>query len=265
MSCIMKKTRALFISFFIIAAVFSVFQGRGHGYIITADQMIHSMVANFSRFKTLIITQSRAPDENRATDEQTESAKERIWIKAPGYYHRENMTDRGTQDRPIDQIYYQLLIANSERRVKRILSEMGIDLKKTALTRIDGKIAYRIGSEGVHDTKLVIDKEKFLPLLITYNPHGVSDRPFLTVCFKDFRPLEKGWYPFEILYIEDGQTVERLIIHEVQVNQPIDQSFFLGKRTQQTAHPTGKPEKPGPPSENERLRQIIKTFEKKYR
>ncbi|MFC1821682.1 hypothetical protein ACFL9T_03180 [Thermodesulfobacteriota bacterium] len=261
----MKKTRPLFISLFIITAVFSVFQGRGHGYIMPADQMIHSMVANFSHFKTLIITQSRVPDENQATDEQAEGTKERIWIKAPGYYHKENITNAGgTQERSIDQIYRQLLIANSERRVKRILLEMGIDLKKTALTRIDGKAAYRIGSEGVHDTKLVIDKEKFLPLLITYNPYGVSDGRFLTVRFKDFRPLEKGWYPFEILYVEDGQTVGRLIIHEIQVNQPIEQSLFLGKRTQ-PAHPTAKPEKQAHPPENERLRQIIKTFEKKYR
>ena len=82
--------------------------------------------------------------------------------------------------------------------------------------------------------------------------------------FKDYRPLGKGWYPFEILLITEGRTVGRFHIQDIQVNQPIDQSLFLGQRNPQAAPPE-KPEKQGNPPENERLRKIIRTFEKKYR
>jgi len=230
-----------------------------HGYIMPAEQLIEFMTKNFSKVKTVVVTHSTLKE-----DQGTEKVfKEQIRMKAPDLFQMkplDNVEDRGTFP---DMSYRQLLIANSASRIEEVLTMMGIDLHTVSLTRIDGIIAYRIGEKGPEGPQLLIEKERFLPLLLVYRPPGDPSGEMITVRFDDYREVDKGWYPFEITYSPGGDGREEYSALDVQANVPLDslpQQPFKVESSQNRA-----PEKGAPDVEEERLKKIIKAFEGKYR
>ena len=97
-----------------------------------------------------------------------------------------------------DIFYRQLFMANDREKIERILQPIGIDLTKTSLTRFNGAIAYRIGGKEPDSPKLIIEKKRFLPLLLIYRIPDKDDTEVITVKFEDYQKKDKGWYPFEI-------------------------------------------------------------------
>ena len=53
-----NRYRCVFISLLLILGVTFLTSGRGMGYIMPAEQIIDFMAKNFSKFKTLVFTQS---------------------------------------------------------------------------------------------------------------------------------------------------------------------------------------------------------------
>ena len=85
----------------------------------------------------------------------------------------------------------------------------------------------------------------------------------MTVRFDDYRELPFGWYPYEITYSLDQRILERYLVVDLQVNRPIEPSFFT--------RPLERPEKAAEPedtravSEEDRLEEVIRLLEEKYR
>jgi hypothetical protein len=235
---------------------------RGHGYIMPAEQLIGLMAGNFSKFNTVVLIQS-TQQEIQSDGGVERTFEEKIWMKSPSFSHSEVL------DKNVDRVmepaiaYRQLLIANSGQRLMQLLAKMGINLQSVAFTRIDGVIAYRIGDREPDSPKLIIEKEKFLPLLLKYRLPDDYFREKITVRFKDYRKLDEGWFPFEITYLDGKKIREIYIINTFHANLPIDPSLFDASRTK--TQPEEAPEKKQPSPEEERLKQIIKTFEEKYR
>ena len=71
--------------------------------------------------------------------------------------------------------FRRLLISNSGTGLERLLSGMGINLKKVSFTRIEGIIAYRIGDKTPDSPKLLLEKETFLPS--SFNVQTFSENP----------------------------------------------------------------------------------------
>ena len=158
--------------------------------------------------------------------------------------------------------YRQLLIANQTQRIGQILSGMGINLELVGFTRIDGVIAYRIGDKAPESPKILIEKERFLPLLIIYRSIENLTHNVIRVRFNDYRKLQEGWYPFEITYSLGQKFRETYSIQSLQANEPIDIQIFYSAEGE--PYPSGVPEKKQEDPDEERLKKIIKTFEKKY-
>ena len=143
--------------------------------------------------------------------------------------------------------------------------QMGIDLEIVAFTRIDGAIAYRIGLKGPDEPKLLIEKKRFVPLLLVYRLPGPLPAKMVTVRFKDYRKQDEAWYPFEIDLSAGDSVREQYKILTFQSNIPVDASLlgpFLVRPGMDDS--TGKGPAGVENPEDERLKRIIKTFEEKY-
>ena len=245
--------------------------GKGQAYILPAEQVVGLMAANFSKFETLKITQSTLLLNPRS--QETEMAlEEEIWLKSPSFFRSElaGQTDgQGTMGddlgsgRPgADMAFRRLFLANDGGMIMAFLSEMGIDLASVALTRFDGIIAYRVGDKDPESPKLLIEKERFLPLFLSYRVLADSGLRMVNVRFYDYRKLELGWYPYEIAYYFGDEISERYIVLDLRVNVSIDQPLseipIEGLRFVET------PEQREDTPEKARVRELINIFKDKY-
>ena len=264
------KLEVYCIVFFVFATLAFMVKPTCHGYIMPAEQLIEFMAKNFSKFNSLVIIQSVSEDVQRSDEEHLvyyEDAedvfKEQIWMKSPNLFRSEVLGDDVERGEIPDMVYRQLLIANTQERLEQILSGMGINLQSVAFTRIDGGIAYRIGDKGPYSPKLIIEKERFLPLLIIYGSSENFDEGPITVWFKEYRELEQGWYPLEITYSVGDRAKETFEIQHMEVNIPIEPSLFETPSVK--TRPDEARDKKERSPEEKRLRKIIKAFEEKYR
>jgi len=247
--------------FLLVASLSLMPAERCQGYIMPAEQIIAFMAKNFSKFQTLVIIQSTQQEDERY-EVGEESFMEKIWMKSPDLFRAE------VPDHPMgrlmepDMVYRQLLIANSGQRLMELLSRMGINLHSVAFTRIDDIIAYRIGDKEPERPKILIEKDRFLPLLLIYRSSKHSVPETITVHFKDYRKMDQGWYPFEITYSDGRELREDYTIHTLQANVPIDPALFVMPKIR--SGPDQATEQVQISTEEERLRQIIQKFEEKY-
>jgi hypothetical protein len=252
-----RKAQGVIILFFISAVLFTHTVCRG--YILPSEQLIQFMVKKCSQFKTLVITQvTEVKIEEHEGEGMAYTSK--IWMKSPNLYRDEILEKSGKEPEKREHSYLQLFMAKDEQRLRRFLLSMGIELTQVAFTRIDGVVAYRIGSKDPWHPKIVIEKERFLPLLITYLQPGQTPDGITTIRFSDYRKVDEGWFPYEIIRMADGKPLERQVVQSLQANTVIDPAIFeKGGQTfvLESAGEDG-------PSEDDRLRRVIRSFEKKY-
>jgi len=241
------------IGFFIYFTL--ILNGRCHGYVMPAEQLLDFMADNFSNYNTVIIVQSTL-----LTDQYNEKVfKEQIQLKSPNLFNLKVLDNIADRTELPNMAYRQLLIANSRPRLEQLLSMMGIDLKSVSFTRIEGIIAYRIGEKEDDSPKLLIEKERFLPILLTYRPNVDMPEDLVTVRFQDYRKEDKGWFPFEIIYSVGNEVREEYTIQTLQTNMPVSSSLLQTFRI--SSLPERAPEEWPSNIEEERLQENIETFE----
>jgi hypothetical protein len=266
----------------LFASVALVIPPRASAYIMPAEEILGLMMANFSKFKTVVITQTThlfSP-----SDQEPETVfRERLWIKSPGYlrgefvgpvegeasesrpaYSRGEAENREARSRLSSEISFRrLLMANDGRSIMMLLSEMGVNLESVSFTRFNRIIAYRIGDKDPESPMLLIEKERFLPLLFTYRIVKEAGHTIVTVRFDDYRKLTQGWYPYEISYVAGKEVGARYGILDLQINVPVETSEYK-TGGEETVSPQG-PGSEQEPLEEERLREIIRLLKEKYR
>jgi hypothetical protein len=253
---------------FSIGVSMPFFLGLGHpgqslGYVLPAEQLVQLMAENAVKFKTLVITQlTQREKDSSPGGREIEVFREQIWLQAPARYRSKVLNeDRDRQAAP-NVAFRRLLLANSPETFVQLLLEMGINLDQVAYTRVDGIVAYRIGNAETGTPKLVIEKERFLPLQLTYRAIGDHAGALVDVRFKDYREVDHGWYPFEITYSSDRWPKETYTLLTILPNGPFDPSVFSAPISDLSKGKTS--EKDEGLSDEERLKQIIQKFEEKY-
>jgi len=246
----------------LIVGLSVAFPERSHAYIMPSEQLIKFLATHFSKFETLIIEQLTLQESGGEGGRQ-EVFREIIWVKSPNLFHSRVVSSNiEGRERSVDVSYRQVIIANTAKGLTDLLSGMGIGLDKVAFTRIDGIIAYRIGDRDPESPKILIEKARFIPLLLAYRSPPGPNGDMISIRFTDYRQLEQGWYPFEIKCSFGDTDRETYWVHTLQTNVPIDPSLFSSP--QREPSPGGHTEGGRSPSEEERLRQVIKKFEEKY-
>jgi hypothetical protein len=199
-----------------------ILNGRSYGYVMPAEQLLGFMADNFADIQTAVIVQSTLK-----TEQDNEKVfMEQVQLKSPNLFSIKVFDNTARGSRLPDMAYRQLLIANTSSRLQGILSMMGINLQAVSFTRIDGTIAYRIGKIEDNSPRLLIEKERFLPLLLIYKPGGEMSGDTVTVRFEDYRREDAGWLPFQITYSVNDEIREEYTIQSLQTNVPLNQSLL---------------------------------------
>ncbi len=244
----MNKLPGYVMGLCLFAVLFFMPSNRCQGYVLPAHQLIDYMIKNFSNFKTLVITQTTWQQEERY-EEGWESFQEKIWMESPNLYYVQSLNPSKERLMEPDTCYRSLLMANSNARVTALLTSMGINLNAVGLTRVAESAVYRIGGKDPDAPKILIEKERFLPLVLTYSFPGYSDAEPITVLFGDYRKIDKGWYPFEITYFDPRGFRENCMIDTLQANVPIDPTVFADRDTNVVPSQTPKQDVVSPKEE----------------
>jgi hypothetical protein len=209
---------SFFRKIFFVSCIVLMVNGNCYGYIMPAEQLLDYMADNFSNFKTMIIVQSTL----QTGPESEKILMEQIQLKSPDLFELKSLDRMAGRTGLPYMAYRQLLMANTSTRLEQLLSMMGINLEAVSLTRVDGVIAYQIGLKGDQIPKLLIEKERFLPLQLVYRMAGDTSEEIVTVRFQDYRKEGKGWIPYQINYSVDNRIREEYSIQNLQINEPID-------------------------------------------
>jgi len=245
---------------------------KASAFIMPAEQVLYLMGTNFSRFKTLVITQSTHL-KNRHGEEAEMSLNEEVWLKTPGFYDSELIHspeapdgEAGTiMDREPggDMTFRRLLMAEDLDTRMSFLTDVGIDINFFSLTRFEGIIAYQLGSKGPSSPKLVVDKETFLPVFFCYRSQRESDQGIVTVHFGDYRQLGKGWYPFDIVYTGSEGIIEHQVVLDIKMNTSIDRPLSEIVIKSPLSYETINGPRKTPEDKN--LKEIIEFLKKRYK
>lgn len=208
-----------------VLLVFLLFFANGrvsHGYVMPTEQLLDLMSANFSPFRSLSIVQSTL----QRTGEGERVFMEQINMRSPDRFSIRPLDRLGERKHTPDMSYRQLLMANSTWDLEQLLINMGINIEKTALTRYNGTIAYRIGDDCPACPKLIIQRHRFLPVLLEYKDPDGPECTLTRVQFRDYRDDDRGRYPYEIIFSVDDTITENHSIQTFQANTQVDASIL---------------------------------------
>ena len=247
---------------FSLMFLFIFIHASGWAYIIPSEQLLEFMVNNFSGINTMVIIQATIQETSDQDQRPPQQFKEQLWLRSPGSFESRVLDQDQPRPGPLDLSYRRLIMAGTRSGLELYLQGLGIELDQAALTRLEGTIAFQIGAPAPASPKLLIEKERFLPLLITYRSRHRPGK-MVEVRFTDYRKLERGWYPFKIIYSIDQEMKESSTIQSYEVNVPVNPALF--ERKSESPVPPAKEQSGSRQTDQDRLKEIIRTFEEKYR
>jgi len=267
-----RRYITIFITLPLVFLVAVLIPGKTPAYVMPAEQLLYLMGANFSRFKTLVITQSTQLKSLQGREIEV-ILNEKIWLKAPDLYYAEliSMPEDQTAGRGMikgrgpggDMPFRRLLLADDLDARMSLLADMGVDIESVTFTRFEGIIAYQLGGEDPESPKLLIEKDTFLPVFFCYRSKNDPAQRSVTVRFGDYQKLGKGWYPFEIVSSGREGVVEHYFILDLQINTVIDHPLSEIVIDGPLPHETMEVLQETP--EDRRLREMIELLKEKYK
>ena len=233
--------------------------GEACAYVIPLDQILEKVRKRFAGVNTLIIEQATHVIQSR-DPLQEKVFREKIWLKIPRYERTMEMAEPRLPNS--DAAYRWLLMASPKGEISAFLSQLGIQIWDLGYDRCEGVVAYRVGGRDPEGPKLLVDKERFFPLLLSYMLPGDPEGRLVTVRFRDYRRNDAGWYPYEIEYALEGAPIEAYHVLNLTANAPMQASFFEREIEPSVVSPQ-LPVTEGK-SEDQRLERIMRNLEKKY-
>lgn len=230
----------------------SGFTKDASGYVVPPEQLLEFMAENVAGFETLGITWECGKGEGEAGQEPITLD---IWFRSHEDYsvhHREGPEREGSAD---PGAWFLELFCGKRHRSERFLMRQGVDLGASVYTRLDGTVAYRIGGEISGAPMLVLEKYRFIPLLLRCDP-GHGGGSIMEIRFKDYRRIGEGWFPHEIFYRGASGVTGSYTVLDVRPNEPAPRGFPPVEES--------KAGKTVPSGEKGRLERVIKAFEEKY-
>lgn len=212
----------------LVTGIFVTPSRDGHAYIMPAEQLLKLMAGRFARMHTVLLTQSTELLTSGEDEPDTIAFEEKVWIRSPGQYGSLAVSEMEGQEMSpediqslrldIDSRYRKLLVANTPNNLSAYLLEWGINQEMVSLTRLNGVIAWCIGQSPKEGPRLLVEKERFLPLLLSYETLFGQETRTVEVRFEDYRKTANRWFPFRIEYFLDGERVEKYEVLEANFN-----------------------------------------------
>jgi hypothetical protein len=225
--------RPLIVLFTLLIALV-MYWGDATAYVLPAEQILKLMAKNFREFRSLAIVQTTEIVDLR-NESILRTTRERLWLRSPGLFRVESVSpvqseydeDADATNGPLHPclVGHRLLLANDPGDLLDLLWAMGIDTDLTSYAKSDGVIAYCIGDPAPERPKLLVEKERFVPILLTLDGEGLGARGKDKMRFEDYKQLENGWYPYKVECMLKGIYLERSHVLEIRLSEPISGSL----------------------------------------
>ena len=230
---IVKKSKYAGVVLLLVVFFYSF---NSFAYIIPANQIIELMTDRYSSVKTLKIKQINHIVETG--QEPKNSVENIIYAVSPdlhrseifGPMHKSIRINNGKISLSIVNgiinysegksilPYYFIFMDQDNQRILNYLEDLGINTKKTTLTRHEGEISYLIGDRNDASPKLIVAKSSFLPLLL-------KDNSSLFI-FSDYKDtMENNFYPHKVIHLHNGIKKE-YTVRDISINLPLDLYLF---------------------------------------
>ena len=266
----MKTLKVLF--FFGLFSWIAV--GNVSAYVPPLEKILEEVRQKFVHFHSLIIDQ--ATHVISAREPLTETVyRDTVYLKTPHYARTiplnvsspENGVPTEKPGQSIrqpntDALFRWILMSQPKGGLAEWLTRLGIQVWEVAYDRCDGIVSYRIGLKHPQSPKILIDKERYFPLQLSYVRPGDPENRLVTVRFSDYRKHDSGWYPHVITYaVHQGDEAEYHLLN-LKANTPIEAQFFLENPISSSPWPQTERTHKNP--DDARMDAIMKSLEKKY-
>ncbi|MFO7785863.1 MAG: hypothetical protein ACQET7_01910 [Thermodesulfobacteriota bacterium] len=223
------------------------------GYVVPPEQLLKFMAENVVGFETLGIAWEQSTGE-----EETGEAPVlvEVWFRSYDDYSARHREGPAWEGRTGPGAGFLELFCGKRHRTERFLAGKGVDLDTSAYTRLDTTVAYRIGRDMPDDPVILLEKSRFIPLLLRFEPEHGRGREILEIRFQDYRRVGDGWFPHEILYRAASGVTGSYTVLDVRPNEPGPPRVPSVERSKGGEAVTG--------GESERLERVIRAFEERY-
>lgn len=194
------------------------------------------------------------------------TVEEIVWFRRPNLLRvlRDSGEVRGEDVAGLEAGYLGLFCGD-EKEAERLLIRLGVAGTRSSYTRHEGEVAYRIGSDSGGGPTLLLEKKRFLPLLLLFEPRDGKVGGFAKVRFRDYRKVGEGWFPFEILYDGPSGVTGAYTVRQVLFNRPPPERAPKRSSLDSVSPSEDKGASQGRgESESDRLKKVIRAFEQKY-
>lgn len=226
------------------------------GYVMPPEQILEYMAKHVLGFETL----GMVWDRHRGQDEHGGDGQvpKKVWFQPPDTI-RVEQGEKGHEGGgpPWLESGYLALFSGEVQEAERLLARLGVGLHHSAYDRVEGTVAYRIGAPPGEGPALLLEKQRFLPLLLVFEPPGARVGERSRVRFKDYRKIGDGWFPQEIVCRAASGVTRAYTVRNVSVNTPVP--------AWDRASPAGEaPEGDRDGKASKRLERVLRTFEEQY-
>jgi len=240
-------------AFFWLLAGLQGLHGNAEAYVVPPEQLLDFMAQHVTGFDTLSVTWERT-DGTRGT-ERDAVLEETVWFGYSGGIRvdRDNgVLDEATAD---PEVGFLELFSGRRTAMERFLVRSGVDVGMSAHDRVERDSVYRIGREGPGNPALYIEKARFVPLRLVYEPPGADVGKTAEICFLAYQKTGKGWFPHEIRYTAESGVTGIFRVKFVQPNAPYSKAG---------PSRTGAGVQGADPDESRRLERVMRAFDEKY-
>lgn len=249
--------RALGIPWILVCLIVAsnvLFPRAARGYVLPPEQLLEFMADNVVGFETVGVTWAHRPGEEAAGKEPVTVD---VWFRSAADYAVRNREGAVGNEYDGPGAWFLELFCGKAHLSERFLTRQGVDLSRSAYTRVGNTVAYRLGREMPGSPVMLLEKARFIPLLLRFDSNRVDERSGMEIRFQDYRLLGEGWFPHEIIYRYTNGEAGSYKVLDVRLNEPFPGGFTsLERATGGETVPSG---------ESGRLEKAIKALEEKYK
>lgn len=126
-------------------------------------------------------------------------------------------------------LVHEVLRHRSRTELKRSLTDLGVDVTRSSLARLEDRVCFVVGTAQPEDgsPQLWVDQETFRPLRLRL-PSAAPDAAGgeLEWRYREWQPLEGGAYPRRMEVIAGGALRQEMRVERLEVDIPLDPALF---------------------------------------
>ena len=229
--------------------------GESAGYVMPPEQVLEYMAKHVLGFESLgmVLESPREQDENEGEG----PVQKKVWFRPPDTVHVHPGDDGEGGVFPWLESGVLALFCGDSREAERLLARLSVGLHYSAYDRLEGIVVYRIGLPPGDGPLLLVEKKRFIPLLLVFEPPGARVEERARVRFNDYRKIGDGWFPYEIVCHTASGVSRAYTVRDVSVNTPARDWISASPEAKA---PVGDRDKKA----SGRLERALRTFEEKY-